>query len=321
MEQESIAVSVLVISYNHARYIRQALNSILAQQTDFQFEILVGDDASQDGTAQIILDLAQNEPRIQPVLRPHNMGATRNLYDLQNRACGAYLAYLEGDDYWCDVHKLQKQVDFLAAYPDYIGCTHRCHIVDELGHPHESQYLSWIAQKERYTLEDFHGLVLPGHTSTLLHCNVFLNSGGAYESLITIHPLIGDRSLCLLLASQGTISQLSDTMSCYRCPCKSEGSNATAVAYTRNPNRIREDYDYTKKLEAYACRVLGVDGGFLSHKKALFVSAVWAALRHPSAEGFELVRQILREGQPLDYLLALPAGVIRKLREKQKQGS
>ncbi len=321
MEQESIAVSVLMLSYNHACYIHQALNSILVQQTDFQFEILVGDDASQDDTAQIILDLAQNEPRIQPVLRPYNMGATKNLYDLQRRARGAYLAYLEGDDYWCDAHKLQKQVDFLTAHPDYIGCTHRCEIVDELGKPYESQYLSWIAQKGRYTLRDFHGLVLPGHASTLVHRNIFLNSGGAYESLITMHPLIGDRSLCLLLASQGAIYQLPDTMSCYRCPRTAEGSNATAVAYTRNPNRIREDYDYTKKLEAYAFQMLGENGGFLAHKKALFVSAVWAVLRHPSAQGFELVRQILCEGQPLNYLLALPAGVIRKLREKQKQGS
>ncbi|MFV0497908.1 MAG: glycosyltransferase family 2 protein [Candidatus Fimivivens sp.] len=319
MEQESIAVSVVVLSYNHAAYIRQALDSILAQQTDFRFEILVGDDASEDDTAQIVAQLAQNESHIQPVLRSHNMGATRNLYDLQSRARGKYLAYLEGDDYWCDVHKLQKQVDFLTANPDYIACTHRCNLVDEFGQLHENQYLEWISQKVRYTLEDFRGLVLPGHASTLMHRNVFLNSGGAYESLITIHPLVGDRSLCLLLASKGTIYQLPDMMSCYRCPHTTQGTNATAATYTRNPNRILDDYSYTKKLEDYAGRVLGVDGGFLAHKKALFVSAVWAALRHPSAEGFRLVRQILHEGQPFGYLLALPEGILRKLREKQRQ--
>ncbi|WP_169008937.1 glycosyltransferase family 2 protein [Faecalispora jeddahensis] len=321
MEQESITVSVLMLSYNHVHYIRQALNSILTQQTDFQFEILVGDDASQDGTAQIISDTAQNELQLHPVLRPRNIGATRNLYNLQMRARGAYLAYLEGDDYWCDTHKLQKQVDFLMAHPNYIGCTHRCRMVDELGEPHKSQYLSWISQKERYTLEDFHGFVLPGHASTLMHRNIFLNSDGAYEAIITMHPLIGDRSLSLLLASQGAVYQLSDIMSCYRFSHTAEGRNATAVAYTHNTNRIREDYDYTKKLEAYAFQMLGVDGGFSAHKKSLFVSAVWAAFKHPNTESFQIAAQILREGQPFDYLFALPAGALHKLREKHKQGS
>lgn len=319
MNKDPILVSVLVLTYNHVRYIRQALESILEQRTTFFIEILVGDDHSSDGTAELIAEFA-GDKRIHPVLRQRNVGATRNLYDLQQQARGKYIAYLEGDDYWCDSQKLQKQVNFLESHLEYIGCTHKCLIVDETGHPRSNQCLSWISEKTRYTLQDFHGIILPGHGNTMVHRNVFLNSNGCYKELMTLHPLIGDRSLCLLLASQGDIYQLPEVMSCYRLPLIEKNDNVTTIVYTRNPNRIRDDYEYTKELEAYAHRILKVDGGFVEHKKDIFVSAVWNALKHPSANHFRFAFQVLREGRPLSYLFYLPVGAVRKYQEKQKQG-
>lgn len=318
MEQKNIMVSVLIISYNQRTTIQQALESVLEQRTRFSVEILVGDDHSGDGTAEIIAEIAQVSA-LQTVLRPRNLGATRNLYNLQERARGKYLAYLEGDDYWCDPSKLQKQVDFLESHLEYIGCTHRCCIVDEDGRPFADQHLRWVAERDVYTLRDFHGIVLPGHGSTIMHRNIFLGSGGRYEELMTLHPLIGDRPLCLLLASLGKIYRIPETMSCYRRVRKRNTStNATAVAYTLNPNWIRDDYELTKKLESYALLVLKVDGGFLNHKKELFASAVWAALRHTTRTNFSLVFQMLREGNAVSYLASFPSQAIRKYREKRE---
>lgn len=319
MNRSNIMVSVIVLTYNHACYISQCLNSILMQTTNFSYEILIGDDASNDGTSLIVKKYILNYPdKIRGYIRPKNIGATSNLYDLQTLAQGTYLAYLEGDDYWCDEYKLQKQIDFLLAHPQYIGCTHQCNVINHLGQAYKHQNLSWISKKRIYTLKDFHGIVLPGHMSTLMHFNLFYNSKETYRELITLHPIIGDRSLCLLLASQGPLYQLSEAMSSYRYSRTPQGNNATAIVYIRNPNRTQEEYFYTKKLEAYARQTWNVDDIFSSHKKSLFVSAVWEMLRCPTSKNIKLVFTILHDEHTANYLFTFPIEVLRKLIKKLK---
>lgn len=310
-------VSVVIVAYNHEKYIRKAIQSVLMQQMDFPIEILVGDDCSDDGTAQVILEMADSA-EIVPIIRKKNMGATRNLYELQARARGKYIAYLDGDDYWCDDKKLQKQINFLEEHPQFVGCSHRCRLVDFRGVPLKNQDLDWICNKDVYTISDFKGLMLPGHESTLVHRNVFLDSNGAYEEIMTLHPLIGDRSLCLLLASFGPVKRLNEIMSCYRCP-DSNRKSATVIAYSDNSEYILDDYEYTLKLENYATNKLGVDGKFEDRKKNLFVSAVWNILRHPTRSKAKTALKILRDGNAVEYLLFLPIGSVRKVYHRLKR--
>lgn len=124
-------VSVLCISYNQAAFIRQTLESILGQATDFPFELLVGDDRSTDGTAEIIAEYAARHPNLVAVLRSENLGPNRNFADLAARARGEFVAICEGDDYWTDPRKLQRQVDFLRARPEFTLCFHRVRVVYE----------------------------------------------------------------------------------------------------------------------------------------------------------------------------------------------
>ena len=96
-------VSVIVVTYNHEKYIAKALDSILKQKTKFLFEILVGDDASTDSTTQIVLDYQKKYPSIvRVVLHDKNVGAARNSYDTMKLSRGKYLASCEGDDFWTD---------------------------------------------------------------------------------------------------------------------------------------------------------------------------------------------------------------------------
>ena len=314
MKKEDIMVSVLLITYNQDRYIRQAIESILEQKVSFAIEIFIGDDASIDGTGDVVREFSTN-PQIHIISRQKNVGATRNVYDLQKRAKGKYLAYLEGDDYWCDPEKLQRQVDFLETHPSYIGCTHRCEIVDEEGIPYQNQSVHWISQKSEYSIQDFQGIILAGHTSSLVHRNLFLDSDDRYKKLITLHPLIGDRSLCLLLASQGDLYQLSQIMSCYRCPHKQSRDSVTTAIYHSNPNRLRDDYEYTQKLETYAIQELKINAGFLTHKKELFASAVWEAVKKGD---FHFVMHMLKDGHAWSYLLSFPLYAGKKMIEKIK---
>lgn len=125
---DTILVSIICDTYNHADYIEDALNSFLAQQTDFAFEVLVHDDASTDGTTDIIRRYANAYPDIiKPAYEETNQYTPggRHNFDVQSaRVRGSYVALCEGDDYWTDVHKLQRQFDALETHPEIDICTH-----------------------------------------------------------------------------------------------------------------------------------------------------------------------------------------------------
>lgn len=315
MNDDHILVSVVLLTYNHSAYIRQAIESVLMQKTDFAWELLIGEDASTDGTAKIVEEMAQQDHRICAYLRKENLGATRNLYDLVSRAKGEYIAYLEGDDYWCDEMKLQRQADFLKSHPEYGGCTHPCRIVNENGKLCAKQNLSWEKRKTVYTLKDFKGVFLAGHGNCLMHKNFYKDSGDRYKKILTLHPLIGDRATCLLAAHQGPIFRLDQEMVCYRVATSENRSNATAVAYEKNPTRVRDDYLFTKALEKEAER-LGIRADFSFHINMLFTSMVGLFLKKPDRENRKFIVRMLKENNPFGMLLFFPYGIWRKLWRK-----
>ena len=117
-----LMVTIRCITYNHESYIRQCLDGFLMQKTTFRFEAIVHDDASTDGTATIIREYADKYPNIiKPIFETENQyskrdGSLRRILDAHTH--GKYIAMCEGDDYWTDPYKLQKQVDFLESHPD-----------------------------------------------------------------------------------------------------------------------------------------------------------------------------------------------------------
>jgi glycosyltransferase involved in cell wall biosynthesis len=117
-------VSILLLTYNQEKYISQAIISVLNQNVNFEYEILIGEDCSTDKTREIVEGFAKNNPeKIKLFLSKDNIGPLRNEKQLIEQSKGKYLAFLEGDDYWTDVLKLQKQYDFMEAHPDY-GLVH-----------------------------------------------------------------------------------------------------------------------------------------------------------------------------------------------------
>lgn len=115
-------ISVIMMTYNHEKYIEQAIKSVLSQQTEYYFELIVGNDKSTDSTASIVQKLAETDERISLIDRNENIGLHRNIDDLINRAKGQYVALLEGDDFWTVNDKLQRQVKYLEANPDCGQC-------------------------------------------------------------------------------------------------------------------------------------------------------------------------------------------------------
>lgn len=122
---DSPLLSVCLITYNQAPYIRQAIDSILMQNISFSWELIIADDFSVDGTRETAASYASEYPGlIKLILQKKNVGATLNWIELMCTASGKYIAYLEGDDFWTESDKLQKSVDFLEQNPSYsLVCT------------------------------------------------------------------------------------------------------------------------------------------------------------------------------------------------------
>ena len=119
---QEVVLSVIMITYNHELYIRQAIESVINQKVDFEYEILVGDDASTDHTVRVVSELCEEYPnRIRLIANEVNVGASKYLYNLFMMARGKYVTRLEGDDYWEITPNLQKSIDFLENNEQYIG--------------------------------------------------------------------------------------------------------------------------------------------------------------------------------------------------------
>jgi glycosyltransferase involved in cell wall biosynthesis len=162
-------VTVCVLAYNHERYIRQCLQSIVDQKTDFAFEVLVADDCSKDGTRAIVQDFGERYPEVvKPILRPVNIGGTKNFLDVHNRARSIYVAHIDGDDLMLP-GKLQKQADFLDTSPDFTVVWHRINLFDDDG---------GVASGENYPLALF-----PDGVVTLEHC-LRLGSVAAHSAMM-----------------------------------------------------------------------------------------------------------------------------------------
>jgi glycosyltransferase involved in cell wall biosynthesis len=213
-------VSVCVPAYNHEKYIGQMLDGALMQQTNFDFEIVIGDDASKDRTQDIIRQyIAANPGRIRAFLHAENQGPAEprefagrnNVLGLLKACKGEYVAMCEGDDYWTDPLKLQKQVDFLDANPDYAICHHNAEVIYEDGSP--SHFFNDPDQKLTSTIVDILEDKWFMATASWLYRNHFLENDFADWHA---DAAAGDWAIMIQLAAQGKIGYLPETMSIYR---------------------------------------------------------------------------------------------------------
>jgi glycosyltransferase involved in cell wall biosynthesis len=205
-------VSVLCLAYNQIKFIRQALESVVSQKTDFDFEVIINDDASNDGTADVIREYQKKYPQIvKPYFQKENQyskgvrGLTARF--LLPRAAGEYIAMCEGDDYFTDTGKLQMQADFLDRNPGHSLCFHPVKVVYE---NNEAPDYIFPADRtpSRFTLKE---LVRANYIQT----NSVMYRRAKYDGL-PLDILPGDWFLHLYHAQHGRIGFLDRVMSVYR---------------------------------------------------------------------------------------------------------
>jgi glycosyltransferase involved in cell wall biosynthesis len=208
---DDIKVSVCMVTYNHERYIADAVESVLAQRRNFSLEVIIGEDCSTDRTRAIVTELAAKHPEtIRLRLAEQNRGGKANFMDAFAACRGEYVHILEGDDYWISPDKLQRQVDALDSHPEWAICFHPTKCVWEDGAQGQSIYpLDW--DRAEATIEDLFAANFIPTNAALFRNNLFGPLPSWFGEL-----LLGDWPLHILNAAHGKIGFLPAVMSAYR---------------------------------------------------------------------------------------------------------
>ena len=306
ISQDTIDVSIIVLTYYHEKFIAQALDSILSQQTKLKYEILIGDDASEDRTPEIIAEYARRYPKIiRPFFRKENLGATRNSWELRQKAKGKYVASLEGDDFWIDPQRLQKQWEFLESNADYIGCCGKCLVVNENGQPDYESSCHFAWNKKVFTMDDMiESWQAPAQGGTLMYRNVFRGmEPEEYAINYQLHRNVGDKTTYLFLLSFGPIYCSNEIFSAYRFVDKAEGNNWFSIHHA-NPYRDYDMFMYPCKLESWARKRIKIPPNkhFGKRNPYRFARFVRSFVREPEWKKTKyLLNMLVHSHQPLKY--------------------
>lgn len=259
-------VSVLVITYQHVDYIKSCLDGLLMQKTDFPFEILLGEDDSTDGTREICIEYAKKNPKkIRLFLhsRENNILIDGfptwhfNSIYIRLNTKGKYIASCEGDDFWTDPLKLQKQVDFLDANKNFSACTHLSNVIFENTKSKNLSRFNKNIKKTIFTVKDlleyteFHG-------NSLLFYRDLIDLSEMQES--QLFALDRDHPIMIILATKGLIKRLPEVMSIYR----------------RNSGSFAENTDYMREFQGNIETVNALSGYLNGFKwRAFYMKGHW----------------------------------------------
>ena len=222
---EEIVVSVCMITYNQEKYISQAIESALNQNTSFKYEIVIGEDCSTDSTRSILLSFKEKFPdKINLILNDVNVGAVKNLAQTIKACKGKYIAILEGDDYWTCVDKIQIQADFLDRYSNYSTCFHATQLVDVNGN------IKTVLPIEKFRKPTSKLIDLIEHDVFMATCSTMFRAR-LFEYFPDIFFVLRngcDWTLSILNSEYGDIGYIDKIMSVYR-------TASSEFAWTSNP--------------------------------------------------------------------------------------
>jgi len=220
-------LSVRLMTYMHESFVNQAMDGIMMQKTDFKIEVVVGDDFSTDRTLEIIKSYKNTESIDVKILKREKgdeywrkrqkLGRLYNFTNILENCTGKYIALLDGDDYWTDPLKLQKQVDFLEGNTNYAGVATNSKIIFESSG--QSRLFKKIKSDIDLNINDF-------LKQRYFHTASFVLKKEFLKTIVFPKVLSGDRFLFLFIASKGTIRYLNDTTCVYR---KNEGGISNKV--------------------------------------------------------------------------------------------
>lgn len=251
MTKSDSMVTIASTTYNMEAYIGEALDSWLAQETTFPFDIVISDDGSTDGTCDVVRGYMEKHQNIRLISTGH-IGKMPNFIRSLKESKGKYIALCDGDDYWIDTKKLQKQFDFMEAHPEFSECFTNSYVVDvKTGN-------KMIAKTHIWDVADTEGLLAhrdddnvqmsPGHTSTFFYRNQYLQEypEWMYGDVMTDFPLY------MLMSRFGKAKFINEITSVYRH--RMDGVSSVGWNYEKATRRrisvyenVNRDFNYKYK--------------------------------------------------------------------------
>ena len=295
-DREEICVSVLVLVYNHELYLRQAMDSILMQKTQYSYRIIVGEDCSTDNSRNILMDYYKEYPdKIELILYKENVGAERNWVEVAKICSGKYIAYLEGDDYWTDPLKIEKQVSFLEKNEQYIGTAHNVRCVDKNGDFLHRDFSLYAYQESHiYDFNNVKRVEMVGQTASMLHRNVWKEFKADDWEKFLLCDANGDLKMSLILGSMGEMFFMHDIMVDHR-RVFDEGDSWTAKVAGKNMLWI--NYQTRCQIQRYMLETFNVDLNIPLKNlvQVYFKESIVQMLCYPSKENLRILWNFYRE--------------------------
>jgi len=290
--------------YNHEKYLRESIESILSQKVDFNYEIVIADDMSTDSSQEIInYYFGKHADLIRPVLRSENIGASKNYYEACVSAKGKYIASLEGDDYWCDDYKLQKMVDFLEGNNSYIGVSHVIEGLDIHGNTERHPVIKDALAAEISIKE-----LLRGKRFSIIatvYRNIYKDKN--YSAIFTAHRQVADYIIAVILLDLGKIWIINEVMSVYRVRNMPGESNYNSITdfMTKAQDHISLICNIARYYDKY-----NFTGELVRYSLPAFFSSI---RRNLLSDYFDRVFRLLPGKVKIQFFLCLPYYVLKTL--------
>lgn len=271
---DKIMVSVTCTVYNHEKYLRKCLDGFVMQKTNFKFEVLIHDDASTDASADIIREYEKKYPDIiKPIyqtVNQYSQGIKISPTYLYPRAKGKYLAWCEGDDYWCDENKLQKQFDVMEKHPECSICVHKVESILENGKKLEKFHPAFNINK-RIVDNDAYVELMTDRSYYLFQTSSYFIRKSLFDYKnkpeFWANSDVGDVPIILYCVSKGNLYYIDEVMSCYRNNSIGSWTNTVSydtsklIAHTKKMLELFKSYDkyldykYTNNIKKIEKRI------------------------------------------------------------------
>lgn len=300
-----LMLSIYVPVYNHEKYIVRALDSILMQKTKYRYEVWIGEDASTDDTRAVLMEYEKKcPPDFHFLYREKNMhnSECRNDLDLRLRCKGKYLICLEGDDFWTDENKIEKQIDFLESHPEYIAVSHNCVVVGKDSLPNGEEYPE--CKDTEYTFKHLASEIMPGQFTTVMMKNYMLDKN--FNSTILCKKLLPlDRLVYFFLLCYGKVYCMQETMSAYRHITDSGTSYSATYKYN-----FIEAEEWHEALLNYSRSINRRTA--IQYAEILYVRCIWLALRKKAIKFTEFCSYFKKHKLKLSSFMLCVKGYINK---------
>lgn len=315
-------VSVGILVYNQKKYIKNAIESILRQEVDFNFEIVIADDGSTDGTREILKDYANRYPDlIRLILQEKNVGLVENSKCLKRACRGKYRATQEGDDFWIDPNRLQRQVEFLENNPEYVAVCGDLLAADENGRrcafPWGGKADSYKLEEGDYEITDFENWKIPCHVGAWLSYNLFATINQECFDQYESYALPGDRKTPLYTMLYGKIKIFSEPVMVRRFLWNSKTSHISSFKKSSAPVRV---FNWAKEAQRMDDEFLHLGLDMKPTMDRMFLSTFREFMKMPSKDRFLACCTVFwNSGRKLHYFWLFNQRIRMKVQKKLKK--